>query len=175
MNGVVEPGGREDEAVDTVVVELRRLTRAADRFRQAVHAGTGLSGSELTALAALVDHGPLRAVDVVAATGLTPGSVTALLDRLESRDLIRRGRPRADKRVLSLEATAEGRALLTTVTEPVRAAVIHLIDATAGLGADTLLRVLSGLADGLERIDRPAFSPPDAGSGTSPAYLPPSR
>lgn len=146
-----------EQTIDGIVAQVRWLSRGIDHYRQAVHAGTGLTGSELTALGAVADRGPLRAVDVCTATGLTAGSVTALLDRLAARDLVRRHRPADNKRVVAVVATPEGHALLATVVDPLRDLVAALTEPARpdALDADAVLRTLMLLASGVEELDGP--------------------
>jgi DNA-binding MarR family transcriptional regulator len=54
-------------------------------------------------------HRPLTAKELAQATGLTPGAVTTVLDRLEEAKLARRTYDENDRRRVSLELTATGR------------------------------------------------------------------
>lgn len=74
--------------------------------------------------------------------------VTRLLDRLETRALISRGREHADRRVVTARITPAGLALLDTLDAPVRAAVEQMLD---HMGA----RQLTALIDLLELARAP--------------------
>ena len=82
---------------------LRAVGAGIDRYRQVAAARLGLGTAELTAISQLHHQEPLRAAQIGARTGLTPGSVTALLDRLESRGYVTRLRPDHDRRTLGLD------------------------------------------------------------------------
>jgi DNA-binding MarR family transcriptional regulator len=79
--------------------------------------------------------------------GVQPSRLVPLVDDLEERGLIRRERSRADRRVNAVELTADGVALLRTVSAIVRA---HEASLFAGLDADelaTLTGLLARIAD----------------------------
>lgn len=75
----------------------------------------GVSRSEYDVLSALarVDR-PLRASEVVSTTLLSGASITKITENLSRRGLLRRRRSERDGRVVLLEVTDEGRALVDT-------------------------------------------------------------
>lgn len=68
--------------------------------------------------------------------------VTRLLDRLETRALISRGREHADRRVVTARITAAGLALLDTLDVPVRAAVEQMLDHLGARQLTALIELL---------------------------------
>lgn len=83
---------------------LRRLRRE--------DAASGLTASRLSALSVVVFGGPLRMGDLAEAEQVTPATISRLVTGLESGGLVRRVPHPHDGRVLLVEATPEGRALL---------------------------------------------------------------
>lgn len=77
---------------------------AIDRLDQAAADAIGVSRNDLRCLN-LLEHGPLTPGDLAGKLGLTTGSVTALLDRLEKRGLIARHRHDQDRRSTCVSAT----------------------------------------------------------------------
>jgi DNA-binding MarR family transcriptional regulator len=67
----------------------------------------GLHPTDYKALSALQRRGPLTAGALADTTGLTTGSVTALVDRLARRGLVRRLRDPADGRRVVVEVTEQ--------------------------------------------------------------------
>jgi DNA-binding MarR family transcriptional regulator len=59
----------------------------------------------------LLRAGPLSAGELSAKLGLSPSGTTPLLDRLEEAGTIRRVRPEGDRRRITIELTADGRAV----------------------------------------------------------------
>jgi DNA-binding MarR family transcriptional regulator len=68
----------------------RELSTAVVMFHSAVGDSAGLSLTETKALEVITRNGPVTPADLARLTGLTPASVTALLDRLERKKVARR-------------------------------------------------------------------------------------
>jgi DNA-binding MarR family transcriptional regulator len=68
----------------------RELSTAIVMFHTAVGDAAGLSVTEAKALEVITRDGPVTPADLARLTGLTPASVTALLDRLERKKVARR-------------------------------------------------------------------------------------
>ena len=120
------PGGgkspaRDEAAIDAVLQAVRAVALGLDRYRQALGARHAIGVAEIVTLGQLLFDGPVRASEVSARTGLTQSSVTALLDRLESRGYIVRVRPPDNRRVVLVESTPAGRELGRAIFGPMRA------------------------------------------------------
>lgn len=85
-------------AADRVLVEFRKAIAAVILFNDQVASHTGMSASESQFLHLLTLHGPLTPSEFVRHSGLTSGSVTGVLDRLEGLGLVRRDRHPDDRR-----------------------------------------------------------------------------
>lgn len=86
---------------------LRRTTGLSVLFSQAVTDRGGLPPTDLEALDVLARQGPMPAGRLAELTGLTTGSVTALVDRLERRGYARREPDPADRRRVIVTADLE--------------------------------------------------------------------
>jgi MarR family 2-MHQ and catechol resistance regulon transcriptional repressor len=83
----------------------RTLSQIAERSIE--DAGLGLT--DFAALEALLHKGPLTITEIQGKVLLASGSMTAAVDRLEQRGLIRRGPAPGDRRARVLRLTPEGR------------------------------------------------------------------
>lgn len=110
-----EPGLPEGASVAQLVGAIRALNLAGERFRQAVadHFDVGLS--ETSAMQVLSAGGPLSPGQLADLVGLTPSTVTALLDRLERADLAARTPHSSDRRKTVVSVTAGGQRFLDAV------------------------------------------------------------
>lgn len=88
---------RDGQPVDGVLVACRALWRAMEDFDEAACRRLGVGRSDLRALNALED-GPRSAAALAEYLGLSRGSVTALVDRLESAGLVERRTTANDRR-----------------------------------------------------------------------------
>jgi MarR family transcriptional regulator, 2-MHQ and catechol-resistance regulon repressor len=77
-----------------------------------VDAGLGLT--DFAALEALLHKGPLTITEIQGKVLLASGSMTAAVDRLEKKGLIKRGPAPSDRRAKVLDLTPEGRRVVET-------------------------------------------------------------
>jgi DNA-binding MarR family transcriptional regulator len=85
-----------------------RLSTAVVLFHEAIGHRLGLSAADHKALGIVASKGPLTAGALAQLTGLSPGAVTGLVDRLESGGHVRRTPDPTDRR----------RTLITAVDRP---------------------------------------------------------
>lgn len=121
------------------VSALRSLTLAGERFRHAVAEHFGADVSATMAMSHLSSFGPLSPRELATKMGLTPSTVTALLDRLEAAGMTSRAAHPTDRRRVVISLTEPGQALLAWVQQRLLAAlevfdVERLPDLAAVLG-----------------------------------------
>ena len=122
------------------------VARTARRLRQ--EAGTDLSPSQTSALAAVERHGPLTPSELAACERVQRPTATRVLARLEERGLIERAADPSDRRSSLVSITAEGRALLERLRTRKDAFLVRRLET---LDADELA-TLERAADILERV-----------------------
>lgn len=93
-------------------IVLARCHRALAQSVERSIAGLGLCLTDFMVLEALLHKGPLTISGIQAKVLLAGGSMTAAIDRVESRGLVVRRTTARDRRARILELTAEGRALI---------------------------------------------------------------
>jgi len=99
-----EDGG--EDLVAQVGEALARLQQALTRLDAAAAAYMGVSATDLQSLAILLRHGgTMTAGQLAAESRLTPGSITALIDRLEREGYAQRVRGETDRRTVMVELT----------------------------------------------------------------------
>src|SRR5690625_1946314 len=93
---------------EDVLIALRRIVRATDRYSRLLSKEAGLTAPQLLVMQAIVRHDELTMGQVADAVSLSQATVTTILDRLEKRGLVERKRSEQDKRrVRSEEHTSE--------------------------------------------------------------------
>jgi MarR family 2-MHQ and catechol resistance regulon transcriptional repressor len=91
---------------------LWKAARAIEQNAKNSVAGVGLGLSDFAVLEVLLHKGALPVNVIGRKVLLTSGSITAAVDRLESRDLVRRMADPEDARARIVELTAAGRRLI---------------------------------------------------------------
>ena len=94
---VNEPDATKAAHLQAIMSAGRRIHETIDTIDTIISARIGVHRNDLRCLH-LLESGPTTPSHVAAHTGLTSGSVTALLDRLESAGLVERCRSTEDRR-----------------------------------------------------------------------------
>jgi DNA-binding MarR family transcriptional regulator len=133
---------RSDAAEIAAAAARLRLsaTRLARRLRQ--EAGTGLSPSQLAALATIELHGPLTLGALADHERVAPPSITKVVAKLEASGLVHRVASDADRRVALVSTTRAGDALLA---ESRQRKNVWLADRLAALDDDQRARLAAAL------------------------------
>nr|WP_296773994.1 MarR family transcriptional regulator [Rhodococcus sp. (in: high G+C Gram-positive bacteria)] len=95
-------------AIDDVVDILPDWGHSIAQLNAVIAERMGLSVRDLDALYALGRQGPTTASDLGSHVGLTSGSATRMIDRLERAGFVGRVRDSSDRRRVVIEATAIG-------------------------------------------------------------------
>jgi DNA-binding MarR family transcriptional regulator len=138
-----------DLAADTAAMaaQLRlSATRLARRLRQ--EAGTGLTPSQLSALAAVHNHGPLTLGELADHERVAPSSISKCVAKLEADGLLARSPDPKDGRISRVSTTKAGRAL---VAEARRRKTAWLTGRIEELDDDDRARLAAAL-DVLDRL-----------------------
>jgi DNA-binding MarR family transcriptional regulator len=138
----------DDPALLQAIVGIRALMLAGQQFRRAVadHFGVGLSEANATNLLAMA--GPLAPSQLADRVGLTPSSVTALLDRLARADLATRSAHPTDRRQNVITLTPRGEAMQSQVQQWIHSALADLDPAQL----EQTITALTDLATALDAI-----------------------
>ncbi len=118
------------ERHEEVLVALRRIIRAIDLHSKKLMQTTGLSGPQLLVLKAVLRHGHAPVGAVAREISVSPGTVTALVDRLEAKGLVLRSRSDEDRRKVKIALTPQG---MRTVSDAPTLLQEHFIQSFRGL------------------------------------------
>ncbi len=93
---------------EQILRSLRRISRASDLYSRKLAAQVGLTGPQLVLLRALESDGTSTASSLAKAAALSQGTITGIVDRLETGGLVRRARDAVDRRRISITLTPAG-------------------------------------------------------------------
>ena len=109
--------GRARLDATRVWLVLSRCYRALSHLAERSIEEAGLGLTDFAALEALLHKGPLTITEIQGKVLLASGSMTAAVDRLEKKGLIRRGSSPTDRRAKVLHLTPEGRRIVEAAFE----------------------------------------------------------
>lgn len=145
------------ERVAAVEMAVRNLIASAILFNHQVAQRVGLGASDAQFMHLLQLHGPLTPGRLAQLSGLTTGTVTGVLDRLEATGFVRRERDGSDRRKVIVKLNEER---LWSAMAPLYAGQAESLAAVAGTYDAEQLEVIADFLDRLVR-ESPA-TPPDA-------------
>lgn len=114
---------------ESILLALRRITRAIDLHSRHLAKTYNLTGPQLVCLRELARDGTTSPGELAKKVSLSAATVTGILDRLETRRLVRRRRNPKDKRRVIVSLTEEGQQLAASAPPPLH----HRL--SQGLGA----------------------------------------
>ncbi len=136
---------RVADRLHSAAIHVLRLVRREDET-------SGLTAPRLSALSVVVFAGPITLRDLAAAEGVTPPTMTRLVDGLEGDGLVVRRDDPSDGRAIRIRATAKGTKLLMNARARRVAALTARV---ADLSADDQ-DLLGRAAEVMERLSLPA-------------------
>ncbi len=132
-----------------VTLAVRELVLGWDRYREAVAEELGVGTTEVVALGFLYHDGPRTPSDIGQRLNLTSGSVTALLDRLESAGFVARSQNPDDRRSLLATATPAGRHAMQWFYERLDEMVAGALESVPGLAVGGIVTFANAMGTAL--------------------------
>jgi DNA-binding MarR family transcriptional regulator len=131
------------ETIMAVITALRETSANSVMYSQATADRAGLHSTDMECLDHLILHGPMTAGRLCELTGLSSGTMTALIDRLERAGYVRRERGTRDRRqVLVVPEQEKINSDLMPVTQPLGDAVYAMLQGYSEQELQLILRFL---------------------------------
>jgi len=162
--------GKGDKKRRRALDAYGRLQRAAGlaatRVEAAVHP-YGLSASQFGVLDTIAARGAVHQQELAEALGRSKAQMTAIIDALESRALVRRERHPTDRRFITVHLTDAGNGVLAEATPARTAAIVGLMSELTGEQRARLARLCRRLLRTLDPAEaqRETELESDAGAG----------
>ena len=137
----------------SILQSLRQIIRGVDLYSRKLYGAHRVTGPQLLALDVLRDAGPLSPAALSRQMHVSPSTVTGIADRLEARELIARRRDQADRRVVRLHLTDEGRRLLLSAPSPLQDRLLRELHRLPELERTAIAMSLQRIVDLMEAED----------------------
>ena len=145
--------GEPRDDVAEIIQGLRRMVRAISIYSQEVYRHYGLTGPQLWALKTLQRLGPISVGQLAQSLAVHQSSMSVLVDRRETRGLVRRVRARPDRRFVRVELTARGEKLVAGAPEAAQGRLLHALRGMAPTEVRRLRRGVGRLVEAMEATD----------------------
>ncbi|MEU9358945.1 MarR family transcriptional regulator [Streptomyces sp. NPDC051840] len=130
--------------------QLLRLTRRLQRIQSRQLEPIGITPAQFRLLRATAHYdGPPRMADLAERLDVVPRAVTTLVDGLEASGRVRRAPDPTNRRVVRIEITEEGRAVLRSMRDARKAAAEEILTPLTAEQREVLGGLLTALVDGM--------------------------
>ncbi|MEU8710212.1 MarR family transcriptional regulator [Streptomyces sp. NPDC048565] len=130
--------------------QLLRLTRRLQRIQSRQLEPIGITPAQFRLLRTTAHYeGPPRMADLAERLDVVPRAVTTLVDGLEASGRVRRAPDPANRRVVRIEITEEGRAVLRSMRDGRKAAAEEILAPLTAEQREVLGGLLTALVDGM--------------------------
>jgi DNA-binding MarR family transcriptional regulator len=154
-------------AVDAVLTASRSMVAVATRSLGAAAEETTIA--QYRAMVVLASRVPRRIVDLGEALDVAPSTAGRLCDRLVRKGLVRKHRPRGDRRAVLVSVTPAGRQVVDEATSRRRALIAEILErlpVPAQQAVALALRAFADAADEVPDSEWPTATP--LGEGAAP-------
>ncbi|MDD2581814.1 MAG: MarR family transcriptional regulator [Desulfuromonadaceae bacterium] len=128
-----------------IIDDIRRVFQVLTEQSRKIEHETSLTGPQLWVVKILKETSPLKVSDLARRMYLHPATMVGLLDRLESKGLLKRTRSEKDRRVVHIDLTEQGRELEINSPEVIQNLLIK--------GLETLTeQKLKMISDGMGEV-----------------------
>lgn len=147
MNGISHEGQHEGqlELMLTAVRQLVTRTAAAEADVMA-RAMVSIDASELRALRFVGERGAVRMRDLAEELSIAPSSATDLADRLAAKDLVKRTQNPADRRIVLLSLSRQGRKIISDASDVQMRLCREMLESFAPDERETLVAMMQRVA-----------------------------
>jgi DNA-binding MarR family transcriptional regulator len=133
--------------MDALNRAMRNTSGQGVLYGQTVADRLGINSSDLECLDFIVMHGPLSAGELAAATGLTSGAITGVIDRLERAGFARRDRDASDRRKVLVRALPAIERRVAPLFQPMERAAMAVLARYSDTELALLLEVFTQLGE----------------------------
>ena len=114
-----------DEAISETMQSLRRIIKSLQDYSQTVYSHFGITGPQLWVLKTLHQNDSLPLGELSKGMYLNPSTITGVVDRLERKGLVSRGRNEKDRRVVKVQLTPKGTELVKRTPNPIQGKMVY--------------------------------------------------
>ena len=135
------------DIVAEIIDNLRRVFQVVNEQSKKAEHETGLTGPQLWAIKTIAQEAPIMVSEIARRMYLHPATVVGILDRLEKQGLVVRIRSMEDRRVVRVELTGQGRALVKKSPEVAQGLLVSGLEQLSSSKLKIIARALDQMAE----------------------------
>ncbi len=133
--------------VAEIIDNLRRVFQVVNEQSKNAEKKTGITGPQLWAIKTIAREAPITVSEIARRMYLHPATVVGILDRLEKQGLASRTRSTEDRRVVKVELTGQGKALVRKAPVVAQGLLVTGLEKLSVNELSTIARSLDQMAD----------------------------
>jgi DNA-binding MarR family transcriptional regulator len=138
---------KRPNSVAEIIDNLRRVFQVVNEQSKKAEHKTGLTGPQLWAIKTIAQEAPIMVSEIARRMYLHPATVVGILNRLERQGLVVRIRSTRDRRVVRVELTGHGRALVKKAPEVAQGLLVSGLEKLSSNKLNNIARALDEMAE----------------------------
>ncbi|ROU03429.1 MarR family winged helix-turn-helix transcriptional regulator [Histidinibacterium lentulum] len=151
------------DRTDESLIALRRILRKTEQFGRALAQASGLTAAQFRVLQLVAETGETTAKQIAVRMGITQATVTSLVDKLVSHDLVTREKSAHDRRMIDIRITEAGRDVLERAPDALQQRYVRRFEAMKDWEQAQIVASLERVAAMLDADDMDASPVLDIG------------
>ncbi|HYA85582.1 MAG TPA: MarR family transcriptional regulator [Nitrospirota bacterium] len=135
------------DTVAEIIDNLRRVFQVVNAQSKKAEHETGLTGPQLWAIKTIAQEAPIMVSEIARRMYLHPATVVGILDRLEKQGLVKRIRSTEDRRVVRVELSERGQALVKKSPEVAQGLLVAGLERLSTNKLNSIARALDQMAE----------------------------
>ena len=131
---------------DTSLIALRRILRATELYGRTLAQTAGLTPVQIRVLQIVQMQGSTTPTQISSQMGVSPATISTLLDRLAAKGVIERQRSDIDRRQTNIVLTDKGRAAVDGAPDPLQQKYVREFEALADWEQAMIITALERVA-----------------------------
>lgn len=119
------------DRTNTSLIALRRILRATELYGRTLAQMAGLTPVQIRVLQVVLSHGSVTPKQISSQIGVSPATISTLLDRLAAKSMIERQRSDVDRRQTNIVLTQKGREAVEGAPDPLQQKYVEEFEALA--------------------------------------------
>lgn len=141
------------EKVKQIIFLIRKLMHGAELYTKELNKKYSITSAQLNCLLAIYENGPLPPSQIARHMLVNSSTVTGVIDRLELKGLVERQRNSADRRVIYIRLTPDGKKMAKVAPPPIQQRVIDGLQQMPAYELDQIILSLTKLTKMLDFQD----------------------
>jgi MarR family transcriptional regulator, organic hydroperoxide resistance regulator len=138
---------KKPNSVAEIIDNLRRVFQVVNEQSKKAEHKTGLTGPQLWAIKTIAQEAPIMVSEIARRMYLHPATVVGILNRLEKQGLVIRIRSTRDRRVVRVELTGKGRALVKKAPEVAQGLLVSGLEKLPSKKLKNIAQALDEMAE----------------------------